>query len=187
MAEIVLPRPESAPTLGPLDDRFWSIVEADFRRLVANHPIYATYLGIHDSDDRLDDATRDALVGEIADSHRTLAELEALDPEGLSESVRFERELAIHNSRRGLFDAEVHRVWERRSTAMDQVGDALFSVFARDFAPLGERLESLTSRLEGVPALLDQHWTRATVPQVRLWQELEIESGEQIPFLFAEV
>ena len=187
MAEIVLPRPESAPTLGPLDDRFWSIVEADFRRLVANHPIYATYLGIHDSDDRLDDATRDALVGEIADSHRTLAELEALDPEGLSESVRLARELAIHNSRRGLFDAEVHRVWERRSTAMDQVGDALFSVFARDFAPLGERLESLTSRLEGVPALLDQHWTRATVPQVRLWQELEIESGEQIPFLFAEV
>ena len=84
MAEIVLPRPESAPTLGPLDDLFWSIVEADFRRLVANHPIYATYLGIHDSDGHLDDATRDAVIGEIADSHRTLRELEALDPAGLS-------------------------------------------------------------------------------------------------------
>jgi uncharacterized protein (DUF885 family) len=187
MAEQVLPRPVSKPTAGPLDDQFWNIVEADFRRLVANHPIYATYLGIHDSDDKLDDATRDAIVQELADSHRTLRELVAIDPAGLSESVRLERELAIHNARRGLFDAEVHRVWERRSTAMDQVGDALFSIFARDFAPLGERLASLTSRLEAVPELLDQHRTRATSPQVRLWQELEIDSGEQIPFLFEEI
>jgi uncharacterized protein (DUF885 family) len=187
MAELVLPRPASTPAPGPLDGQFWDIVEADFRRLVANHPIYATYLGIHDSDDRLDDATRDALVQELADSHRTLRELVGLDPAGLSESVRLERELAIHNVRRSLFDAEVHRIWERRSTAMDQVGDALFSIFARDFAPLGERLASLTSRLEAIPALLDQHWTRATAPQVRLWQELEIDSGEQIPFLFEEI
>jgi uncharacterized protein (DUF885 family) len=187
VAELVLPRPASTPAPGPLDDRFWDIVEADFRRLMANHPIYATYLGIHDSDDRLDDATRDAVVQELADSHATLRELVALDAAGLSESVRLERELAIHNIRRALFDAEVHRVWERRSTAMDQVGDALFSVFARDFAPLGERLASITARLEAVPTLLDQHRTRATAPQVRLWQELEIESGEQIPFLFEEI
>jgi uncharacterized protein (DUF885 family) len=187
MAELVLPRPVSTPAPGPLDGQFWDIVDADFRRLVSNHPIYATYLGIHDADDRLDDATRDAIVGELADSHSTLRELVGLDPAGLSESVRLERELAIHNARRSLFDAEVHRVWERRSTAMDQVGDALFSIFARDFAPLGERLGSLTSRLEAIPALLDQHWTRATAPQVRLWQELEIDSGEQIPFLFEEI
>ena len=43
---------------------------------------------------------------------------------------------------------EVHRVWERRSTAIDGVGDSLFTVFARDFAPLAERLVSLTGRLE---------------------------------------
>jgi uncharacterized protein (DUF885 family) len=187
MAELVLPRPESTPAAGPLDGKFWDIVESDFRRLVADHPIYATYLGIHDADDRLDDASRDAIVQELADSHATLRELVALDPAGLSESVRLERELAIHNVRRSLFDAEVHRVWERRSTAMDQVGDALFSIFARDFAPLPDRLASLTSRLEAIPTLLDQHWSRATAPQVRLWQELEIDSGDQIPFLFEEI
>ena len=62
MAELVLPRPESTPAAGPLDGKFWDIVESDFRRLVADHPIYATYLGIHDADDRLDDASRDAIV-----------------------------------------------------------------------------------------------------------------------------
>jgi hypothetical protein len=38
-----------------------------------------------------------------------------------------------------------------------------------------------------VPAFLEQHKTRATAPQVRLWQELEIESGGQMPYLFDEV
>jgi uncharacterized protein (DUF885 family) len=187
MAELVLPRPASTPTAGPADERFWGIVEAEFRQMVEQHPILATYIGLHEGDGHLDDATRDALIQEIADARRVERELEAIDPNELSESVRFERELALHNVRRELFDMEVHRVWERRSNAMDAVGDALFSIFARDFAPLDERLASLTARLEGVPAFIAQHKTRATAPQVRLWQELEIESGGDMPSLFAEV
>ena len=187
MAELVLPRPVSKPTAGHADDRFWGIVEADFRRMVEQHPILATYVGLHAGDDRLDDATRDAVTQEIDDAHRIERELEAIDPNELSDSVRFERELALHNVRRELFDMEVHRVWERRSLAMDAVGDALFSIFARDFAPLKDRLASLTARLKAVPAFLDQHRTRATAPQVRLWQELEIESGGDMPTLFEEV
>ena len=187
MAELVLPRPASKPTAGPADDRFWSIVEADFRQMVDQHPIVATYVGLHQGDGRLDDATRDAVQQEIADSHRLESELESLDPNELSDSVRLERELALHNVRRELFDLEIHRVWERRSTAMDAVGDALFAIFARDFAPLEDRLASLTSRLEAVPTFLEQHKTRATAPQVRLWQELEVESGGEMPTLFDEV
>jgi uncharacterized protein (DUF885 family) len=187
MAELVLPRPASKPTVGPADDRFWSIVEADFRKMVDQHPIIATYIGLHQGDGRLDDATRDVVQQEIADAHRVEGELEAIDPTELSDSVRLERELALHNVRRELFDLEVHRVWERRSTAMDAVGDAIFSVFARDFAPLEDRLAALASRLEAVPAFLEQHKTRATAPQVRLWQELEIESGGDMPTLFGEV
>ena len=187
MAEFGLPRPESKPVAGPLDGRFWDLIEANFRDLVAKHPIFATYVGLHDADDRLDDATRDAVEQEIDDAHRLQRDLGAIEPAGLSESVGLERELALHNVRRELFDLEVHRVWERRSTALDQVGDALFSIFARDFAPLDERLASLTARMEGVPKLLEQHRTRATAPQVRLWQELEIDSGEQMPSLFDEI
>jgi uncharacterized protein (DUF885 family) len=187
MAELSLPRPASTPTAGPADERFWNIVETEFRTMVEQHPILATYVGLHQGDERLDDAGRDAVMQEISDSHRVERELEAIDPNELSDSVAFERELALHNVRRGLFDMEVHRVWERRSTAMDAVGDALFSVFARDFAPLKDRLGSLTARLEAVPVFLEQHKTRATAPQVRLWQELEIESGGDMPSLFAEV
>jgi uncharacterized protein (DUF885 family) len=186
MAQYDLPRPTS-PTPGPADERFWDLIEADFRRRVDRSPIMASYLGLHHSDDQLDDAGRDEIEQEIADAHRLERDLQAIEARSLSPDVQIERELALHNVRRELFDTEVHRVWERRSTAIDGVGDSLFPVFARDFAPLGERLTSLTGRLERVPAFLEQHKTRATAPQVRLWQELEIESGSDLPAFFGEI
>src|SRR5436190_13483125 len=121
------------------------------------------------------------------DERRHLAAIEAIDPAGLSEDACFERDLEIHNLRRSVFDGEVHRVWERRSTAMDGVGDALFAVFARDFAPLPDRLASIAARLEDTPRYLAEHRTRATRPQVRLWQQLEIQSAEEMPTLFDEI
>jgi uncharacterized protein (DUF885 family) len=186
MAQYELPRPVTAEP-GPADARFWDIVEADFRRRIDGSPIMASYLGLHHDDDKLDDASRDRVEQDIADAHRLERDLQAVEARGLSWQVQVERELALHNIRRELFDLETHRVWERRSTAIDGVGDSLFAVFARDFAPLAERLVSLTGRLERVPAFLKQHQTRATAPQVRLWQELEIESGGDLPAFFGEV
>ena len=69
MAELHLPRPASSPTVGPLDGQFWDLIESDFRHTLKQHPILATYVGIHDSDDRLDDGTRDAVVQEICELH----------------------------------------------------------------------------------------------------------------------
>ncbi|MGZ6341087.1 MAG: DUF885 family protein, partial [Candidatus Limnocylindrales bacterium] len=180
-----LPRPGSAAP-GVLDDRFWDLVEERFRGIVLDHPQVATWFGIHTEDARLPDGSREAVLGEIEAERRHLAAVEALDPQGLSPDVRFERELDIHNLNRNLFDLEVHRLWERRSTAMDTVGDSMFLLFARDFAPLADRLASIAARMEAVPTFLAQSRDRAAVPQVRIWQRLEIESAEQIPGLFAE-
>jgi uncharacterized protein (DUF885 family) len=180
-------RPGPAPDRGPLDDRFYDLVEARFRRIVRDHPDFATFIGIHTEDHRLGAGERDAVLGEIAADRAHLAAVEAMDPAGLSAEARFERDLEIHNVRRDLFDADVQRVWERRSTALDGVGDPLFALFAREFAPLAERLAAMTSRLEAVPAFLEANKSRAVVPQVRLWQTLEIETAGQIPALFGEI
>ncbi len=79
------------------------------------------------------------------------------------------------------------RLWERRSLALDQLGDGLFLTFARDYAPLAERLAALTGRLEAVPAYLASTHSRATVPQVRSWQGLEIEAAEHLPSFIDEI
>jgi uncharacterized protein (DUF885 family) len=187
LEEIILTRPDTAADAGPLDSAFYDLVEDRFRRIVRDNPIVGTYLGIHTEDDRLGDGSRDAVLAELAAERDHLTKLEALDPGSLSTTARFERDLEIHNVRRAIFDADVVRTWERRSTALDTVGDALFLIFAQDFAPLEERLALIAGRLEAIPSYLDESRTRAVVPQVRLWQRLEIESAGDLPSFLDEI
>jgi len=172
---------------GNLDTRFYDLVEGRFRRLVASEPIAATYFGIHGYDHRLGDGGRDTILADIAADREHLAAIEALDDAALSSSVRFERDLEVHNVRRSIFEADELRIWERRSLALDTIGDGLFLLFARDHAPLAERLDAITSRLEGVPTHLEEARHRSSVPQVRLWQRIEIESAGQLPAFFDEL
>ena len=95
-----LTRPERAPDAGPLDDRLYDLVEARFRRLIRDNPVYGTFVGLHEGDDRWGDGSRDALLGELAAERAHLAAVEALDPAGLSATARFERDLELHNVRR---------------------------------------------------------------------------------------
>jgi uncharacterized protein (DUF885 family) len=182
-----LTRPRADADAGPLDERLYDLVESRFRRILADNPIVGTYVGIHSEDHRLGDGSRDAVLGELAAEKAHLVAVEALDDAGLSPTGRLERDLELHNVRREIFDTEVIRTWERRSTALDLIGDALFLVFAQDFAPLEERLDSIASRLEAVPGYLEQSRDRAVVPQVRAWQQLEIESAADLPSFFSEI
>jgi uncharacterized protein (DUF885 family) len=187
LEDVVLSRPDAARDRGPLDDQFYELVEARFRRVIRDNPIVGTYLGIHTEDGRLGDGSREAVLGELAAERAHVAKVEALDAAGLSAAARLERDLEIHNLRRAIFDVDVVRTWERRSTALDTVGDALFLLFAQDYAPLPVRLDSIASRLEAMPRFLDESRTRAVVPQVRLWQRLEIESAADLPAFFNEI
>jgi uncharacterized protein (DUF885 family) len=182
-----LPRPAPAADRGPLDDRFYDLVEARFRRVVAGDPLTATYLGIHAWDDRLPDASRERVEADIAADRTHLAAIEALDPAGLSTAARFERELELHNLRLHAFEVEEIRTWERRSAGIDAVGEAVYVLFSRDFAPLAERLDLISARLEQVPELLHGHQGRARGPQVRLWQEQALRSAEGMPAMMAEL
>ncbi|HEX6868299.1 MAG TPA: DUF885 domain-containing protein, partial [Candidatus Limnocylindrales bacterium] len=154
---------------------------------VAADPVVGTYLGLHAHDDSLGEGSRDAILGELASDRAHLSAIEAIDPSTLSGPAAFDRELELHNVRRDIFDTDVLRIWERRSLALDSVGDGLFLLFARDHAPLAERLEAMTGRLEDVPRFLDAARSRASGPQVRLWQRIEIETAGELPTFMAEI
>ncbi len=185
--QTILPRPAAAPDRGPLDERFYELVEIRFIRLVRDNPVLGTALGLHQDDDLLGNGGRDAVLGELAAEQEHLARIEALDPAGLSAAVRFERDLELHNLSRVIFDTEMLRIWERRSLALDTIGDGLFFLFARDHASLTERLSAICGRLEAVATYLEEAKTRATVPQVRRWQQIEIETATEMPTFFDEL
>jgi uncharacterized protein (DUF885 family) len=79
------------------------------------------------------------------------------------------------------------RIWERRSTGASALGDALFPLFTRDFAPLPERLAAIAGRLEAAPRFLAGYRSRAVVPQVAPWLQIELHASASVPGFLDEI
>jgi uncharacterized protein (DUF885 family) len=184
---VELTRTAPAPVPGPFDDRLYDLVEAHFRRVVEAEPAYATRLGIHAWDDRLPDPSRDRVLDDIARDRAHAAAIEALDPAALSPEARFERDLELHHVGLAIYRAEAVRIWERRTTGASALADALFPLFTRDYAPLRERLAAIAARLEAAPGYLAAHRTRAVVPQVAPWLEIELRASASVPQFLDEI
>ena len=184
---VELSRAPAAASPGPLDDQLYDLVESRFRRVVEEEPTWATYLGIHAWDDRLPDPSRERLLGDAAADRAHVAALEAMDPAGLSPEARFERDLELQHVRLRIFRIDSLRIWERRSTGVSALGDSLFPLFTRDFAPLPERLSMIAARLEQAPAFLRGHRSRAVVPQVAPWLEIELRASQSSPQFLDEI
>jgi uncharacterized protein (DUF885 family) len=178
--------PEQVATASA-DERFESLVKKRFDDLVERFPVYGSYLGLHQYDSRLGDSTRDAQLQDMENTRRFISELEQLDSGELSEANRFERDLALFASRRQQFDDEVQRLWERRVSGTDDVGDGLFLLFARTTRPFAERFDAMASRLEQAPRVLQEQRTRLGEHPQRLWNELELDAAGSLPGLFGEV
>lgn len=186
----ILEMPDAAAPAPSTDAevRFDALVKDRFAAIMRRYPVFATYLGIHDYDADLADGSREAILAEIDEAKTFIAQVEAIDPSQLAPYYGIERELALFSGRRQVFDDEVHRVWERRVSGADEIGDSIFLLFARGTRPLAERLHSIASRLEAAPRHLDEQKTRlGQRPPVRLWNELELEATGSLPTLFADV
>jgi len=162
------------------DARFDRTIDRWFRDQVAMRPETGTFLGLHEHDGELSPGGRDGIDEEIAFFRRTIDELSAIDPGELTAERAIDRDLAIHQARLGLFWQTEYRPWAGSSEAAGNLGEALFPLFTRDFAPLADRLQSIASRLEAAPRYLRESRERVTDP-VRLWVEIDMQSTEMLP------
>jgi uncharacterized protein (DUF885 family) len=169
------------------DERFEQLVQERFDEVVERSPTLASYFGLHDFDSRLGDGTRDAQLQDIEDHKRFITALEGLDAAQLSDANRFERELALYASRLALFDDDVHRTWERKTSGTDEIGDGIFVLFARTARPFAERFAGMAARLEAAPRVLNEQRSRLGDRPQKLWNELELEAAVSLPGLFGEV
>jgi uncharacterized protein (DUF885 family) len=162
------------------DARFDRTVERWFRDTLALDPENATYLGVHEHDHRLADGTREQIEQQAAFHRATVAEMERFSADDLTAERALDRDLVIHEGRLALHQLTERREWAGSSRAAEHIGNALFPILTRDYAPLAERLESIAARLEAAPAYLSQSRTRVDAP-VRLWIEIDIEGSEALP------
>lgn len=117
-------------------------------------PVYATAMGEHRYDGELDDlgaAGRSAL---IEFSRKTLAELVALDTATLSRDNQVDALILRNQVEFDLWSLETSQDWAWDPQLYSQLaGGAIYSLMAREFAPIGERLASATARIEKLPQL----------------------------------
>ena len=160
-------------------DTAQEVVDRFFERLMELRPVDATYHGLHQHDHRLPD-------GSLAGAEERLALVRRLESDLASTEGGLDLDVARYYAALTRFGLEELRLWARMPEAVDQVGTAVFLLFARDFAPLEDRLERIAARLEGVPAYLAASREQLVEP-VRLWCEVGLVSARELPELFATV
>ena len=135
------------------NDDFHQLAGAVLDELLEREPESATVLGDHRFDDRLNDQSVGAQAERVAWAGRRLADLDAVDPAALSVADRVDAEI-LRNALR----ARRYALEQLRETEWDPLvanpGTAVYTLLARDFAPLGDRLRSAAGRLAAVPARL---------------------------------
>jgi Bacterial protein of unknown function (DUF885) len=128
-----------------------------------HRPVNATFVGVHDYDDRLPDLTDQGFGAALAEADSLRVRLGTLPGEPLTEAEAIDRTLA-----EGYL--EIQR-WEltsdhfARANPSVHTGEAAFgliSLLRRPFAPLETRLEALGRRLDAIPALLESGYAPAS-------------------------
>lgn len=136
--------------------------------LLERHPEAATTLGEHRYDDRLEDRSEAALDDEARWVGRRLADLRALDLAALDAADRVDVEILRNALELRRFELEELRDHEWNPLVANP-GTAVYTLLARDFAPLGDRLRSVAGRLAGVPAALaDARRALGDMPRVHV-------------------
>ena len=144
---------------------FRAIVDEVLAGYFRQYPVQATEIGHHAYDGEwpdLTDAGRAARLAWVTDAS---ARVEAVAPDSLSRDDAIDRRILLENlAAIRFFEETLDEGSWNPMTYVYLFGNGLFSLLAREFAPLPDRMRSAAARLAGLPAALDQrarHWTPA--------------------------
>jgi uncharacterized protein (DUF885 family) len=163
----------------PFSDRVEAFLDEYFRL----HPIRATEIGHHEHDGRWPDVSDAGRTERLAAYERWSVELRAFDDAELSADEQIDRDLLLAELDRHRFAETRLRGdrWDAVSWAY-LLGDGIFPLLAREFAPLAERLTSVTARLEGLPDVVDGAMDALVGLPGRPVSRLHVETAlEQLP------
>ena len=142
-----------AMTARAADKDFEKVANAYVEDLLKTNPETATLLGDHRYDSQLTDRSAAAIAAQAQMSKDYLAKLAAIDPKTLSQTNMIDYEILKSNLERTVFETEELREHEWNPIYYN-MGGAIYSLIARDFAPLDQRLASLKGRLEAIPSVI---------------------------------
>jgi uncharacterized protein (DUF885 family) len=146
-----------AQTMGRADRSFAALSSRWLDRSLRLSPINATAIGEHRYDNRVDDVSATGRTAQLNFARATLRSLQAINTAGLSRANQVDAALLRNALEAEIWRTETLQPWAWNPLYYQSLaGGALYALVARDFAPLPQRLRSVTMRMEQLPGLLAQ-------------------------------
>ena len=137
--------------------RFTGIVDRYFEESAQLSPVSATRRGDHRLDSEINDVSAEGRNRLAAFYQEIQTELASLKPSKLSRDEQIDRALLEHRLKAALWSQQELEEWAWNPLVYSGLaGGSIYSLMARDFAPLPDRLRSATARLEKLPTLYAQ-------------------------------
>ena len=160
-------QPAALAASASADARFDTLSKRFVEEFGRYSPVSATQLGDHRFDSELEDLSASGRARTLAWTRGVLDELQAIDRSGLVRANQVDAAMLDNQLRYSIWSEEKYRDWSWDPLVYTQLaGQSLYGLLAREFAPLPERLRSVTSRLEQLPGLLQQ--MRANIVPARV-------------------
>jgi uncharacterized protein (DUF885 family) len=162
------------PTAAAAAD-FNSIVKTWFDQSVELSPVYATALGLHAGDGKLDDVSAAAIAKQEAELHATLNDLAKVDASKLTPMQRDDRDILTAAIGGQLLEDEHVQQWRHNpDTYVGLATTAAYSLIERNFAPAPDRMRAVIARERQMPAMFavaQKNLAGIPVPYLEIGQE----------------
>jgi uncharacterized protein (DUF885 family) len=165
--------PPAAPPSG--DAAFADAAQSYLEDLYTRQPTWATYLGIHKYDERLEDYSRAGVADAIESARRFRQRVAAIDAGTLSAGNQLDHEQLLRAIDSRLLTLETIAPWRRDPDSYSSgLTRTAYIMIKRDFAPAEERLRQLIAREKAMPAALAEARRNLDNPP-RIYTEIAIE------------
>ncbi|HZV78194.1 MAG TPA: DUF885 domain-containing protein [Candidatus Binatus sp.] len=157
---------------------FAATAEAIISERLKDDPIHATWTGLHDFDSDLPDVTAEGVARTEEALKAHVARLEDFTPGDLTPDERVDYQLLISELQVHLRELTELRPYQHDPSLYPSLAaDAVYSIFARDYAPLAQRVPAAAARMRGIPGMLVAGM-RNLQRSPKVWTDIAIEETE---------
>ena len=139
---------------GSGDNRFEKLANQYIERLIQQSPEWATRLGDHRFDHRLNDYSLKDIAEKLQFERDYLDSLSKIDASALSLSNRIDYQIMSNGLKYSIFRLDTLKSYEWNPRRYNP-GRAIYGLISSDFAPLAERLGNVKGRLAAIPKRLE--------------------------------
>jgi len=154
------------------DLKFERFAKGYIEQLLERNPEWATSLGDHRFDQRMNDYSLAGMRAELKAQLEARESVRKIDPARLSMTNQIDSKILNNNIEFMIFQLETLHEYEW-DTQYYSIGKAIYSLTSREFAPLKDRLQSVSARLKQIPAVLEAAKTNLKNPP-RIFTETAI-------------